>query len=70
MSAGLHKCFGCGKQIADHEPHIHVDMDEWAALAGAGEPLGLGLEIACCEDCTQVGGQWKLESHEIGESAT
>lgn len=28
-----HKCFGCGREIADFEPHIHVGLDEWSAHA-------------------------------------
>jgi hypothetical protein len=64
-----HVCFGCQKQIADHEPHIHIGLDEWAGREGiGGEPLGLDdlFTFAFCEACTQKTDRgWQLEAHEI-----
>lgn len=65
-----HKCFGCGKEIADFEPHIHVGLDEWSASKGLGGAFGLDdlLTFPFCSDCIVEGGEWMPESHEV-ESA-
>lgn len=61
-----HVCFGCGQQIKDFQPHIHVGMDEFSRSKGLA-PLGMDdlLTFAFCEECTVKGGQWTPESHEI-----
>jgi hypothetical protein len=67
-----HKCFGCGKELRDYDAHIHVPLEQWGAEHGA-KPLGLDGELgdlltfAFCEDCTEGGGNYELESHELGE---
>lgn len=69
MSDGDHECFGCGKPIADYQPHIHFTLDEWAVRQGQ-EALGLGdlFTLAFCEPCTQeTDDGWALESHEVGD---
>jgi hypothetical protein len=62
-----HKCFGCGKQIQDHEPHIHCGLDEWSAYKGLPGDFGLDdiLTMAFCSDCTTDGGPFDVESHEV-----
>lgn len=62
-----HKCFGCQKQIADGEPHIHIPMDDFAARNGLGA-LGLDdlLTFAFCEPCTiPAEDGWHLEAHDV-----
>jgi hypothetical protein len=62
-----HKCFGCGKQIEDMEPHIHVGLDEWAGREGL-TALGLDdlLTFPFCSSCIQDSDQgWTPEQHEI-----
>jgi hypothetical protein len=64
-----HTCFGCQKQIADGEPHIHVGLDEFAAKSGGGL-LGLDdlLTFAFCEPCTvRAKDGWHLEAHDVAE---
>jgi hypothetical protein len=66
-----HRCFGCGKHLRDHEAHIHVGLDAFAAKNGLG---ALGLDdlftFAFCEACTEKSDDgWQLESHEIGDDA-
>ena len=74
MADGLsHTCFGCHKPIADHEPHIHVNLDDWAVRNGL-EPVGLAamglsdeLTLAFCPDYyeeTPTDG-WCPEAHEV-----
>lgn len=63
-----HVCFGCQRQLADGDPHIHVGMDEWAAGEGL-EGFGLDdlLTFVFCEACTErhENGRWQLEAHDI-----
>ena len=62
-----HTCFGCHKQIADGEPHIHVPLDEFAAKEGLSA-LGLDdlLTFAFCEPCTtEAKDGWHLEAHDV-----
>ena len=75
MSDALsHKCFGCGRAIADHEGHIHVGLDEAVDYFGiAGGPLGLDdiLTFAYCSDCTEDAERgWTLEAHGIDEAGS
>lgn len=69
MSIGLdlspgHQCYGCQKQIADYEEHIHLSLDEWGATVGL-EPVGFEVMIALCSDCTRPGGPFLAESHAV-----
>ncbi len=62
-----HNCYGCQRPIADHEPHIHVPMDEWATQQGL-PTLGMDdlFTFAFCEPCTEKAENgWMLERHEI-----
>ena len=62
-----HQCFGCHKQIADGEPHIHVGLDEFAAKNGLAA-VGLDdlLTFAFCELCTTEDKDgWHLEAHDV-----
>jgi hypothetical protein len=68
FSADGHVCFGCQKKIADHEPHIHFGMDEWAARDG-NDALGFDdlFQFTFCEACTEKSDRgWTPEAHEIG----
>lgn len=63
-----HKCFGCGKQIADYEEHIHVGLDEWIAAESLGDGLGLDdlLTFPFCSECIKTSDRgWQPESHEV-----
>jgi hypothetical protein len=63
-----HKCFGCGREIEDYEPHIHVGMDEWISQTGRGDGFGLDdlLTFPFCNECIEQSDRgWQTESHEI-----
>jgi hypothetical protein len=64
-----HKCFGCGRMIRDHEPHIHVPLSEWATKKGL-DPTDAGLDdlltFPFCPDCTvKTDDGWSEEQHTI-----
>jgi hypothetical protein len=65
-----HVCFECRRAIVDHEPHIHVPLDEWSASVGL-PALGLDdlLTFVFCLSCTHKAkrGGWTPEAHEIAE---
>jgi hypothetical protein len=69
-----HRCFGCGKQLGDHEQHIHVGIDDWGQRQGHA-PIGQGIDdvlsFAFCEACTERSRDgWQFESHEIGSEGS
>lgn len=69
-----HRCFGCGKQLTDHEQHIHVGLGDWGQRQGLASSLGTSLDdlltFAFCEACTEKGDDgWQLEGHEIKDEA-
>lgn len=67
-----HKCFGCGRQIADYEEHIHVGLDEWSAHEGLDGGFGLDdlLTFPFCSECIENSDRgWTPEAHEIGGAA-
>jgi hypothetical protein len=62
-----HKCFACGRLVADHEEHLHLTLDDWLARKGE-EPVGLDdlFRFVFCSGCiekTERG--WQSERHEI-----
>ena len=68
MNAFGHKCFGCGKEVQDHEKHIHVGLDEWSASEGLPGGFGLDdlLRFPYCSDCIEESDRgWDPEAHEI-----
>lgn len=62
-----HQCFGCQKQIADGESHIHIGLDEWAAREGLpGFGLDDLLTLALCVSCTEPAKDgWRPEAHRV-----
>lgn len=64
------KCAGCMEQIAVGDRFIKARPSEFmgtedAGLDGLMSDLlgGRGGEVAYCEDCTQEGGRFKLETY-------
>jgi len=63
-----HVCFDCRRQIRSYEPHIHCGLDEAMSALGTGaKPLGLDgiLLLAFCVRCTEPGGPFEADMHEI-----
>lgn len=66
-----HKCFGCGHEIEDFEPHIHVGLDEWSGTHG-GETFGLDdlFTFPFCSNCIEASDKgWEAEQHEVSDPA-
>lgn len=80
-TANSHQCFGCQRQIRSGEPHIHVGLDEWAAMqdlldtvSGKQGLTRFGMDdlltFPFCEPCTETADHgWTLEAHEIAEAS-
>lgn len=69
MAESDHVCFGCSRQIGDHEPHIHVRWGEWSGKQGLAQ-FGLDdlLTFPFCKPCTvETPDGWQLEAHEVSK---
>jgi hypothetical protein len=67
-----HVCFGCQQQIRSGQPHIHAGLDAACDSLGLGAaPLGLDdlLSFAWCRNCTQDGGPFEIDAHEVKPDA-